>query len=68
VFVEPASAASVAGLLATAADGRIPSGSLVVCTVTGHGLKDPDTVLAEMDEVKPIPVEPHAVAAALELT
>jgi threonine synthase len=67
VFVEPASATSVAGLLATAADGRIPAGSLVVCTVTGHGLKDPDTVLAEMDEVKAIPVEPHAVAAALEL-
>ena len=43
VFVEPASAASVAGLLATAADGRLPRGSLVVCTVTGHGLKDPDT-------------------------
>jgi threonine synthase len=67
VFVEPASAAGVAGLLATAADGRLPAGSLVVCTVTGHGLKDPDTVLAEMDEVKAIPVEPHAVAAALEL-
>lgn len=67
VFVEPASATSVAGLLATAADGRIPAGSFVVCTVTGHGLKDPDTVLAEMDEVKAIPVEPHAVAAALEL-
>jgi threonine synthase len=67
VFVEPASATSVAGLLATAADGRLPAGSLVVCTVTGHGLKDPDTVLAEMPEVQAIPVEPHAVAAALEL-
>ncbi len=67
VFVEPASATSVAGLLATAADGRIPAGSLVVCTVTGHGLKDPDTVLAEMSPVEAIPVEPHAVAAALEL-
>jgi threonine synthase len=68
VFVEPASATSVAGLLATAADGRLPAGSLVVCTVTGHGLKDPDTVLAEMPAVEPIPVEPHAVAAALELS
>ena len=67
VFVEPASATSVAGLLATAADGRIPAGSLVVCTVTGHGLKDPDTVLAEMAEVEAIPVEPQVVAAALEL-
>jgi threonine synthase len=67
VFVEPASATSVAGLLATSADGRLPKGSLVVCTVTGHGLKDPDTALAEMAAVEPIPVEPHAVASALEL-
>jgi threonine synthase len=67
VFVEPASATSVAGLLAASADGRIPAGSLVVCTVTGHGLKDPDTVLTEMAPVEAIPVEPHAVAAALEL-
>jgi threonine synthase len=67
VFVEPASAASVAGLLAAAADGRLHKGSLVACTVTGHGLKDPDTVLAEMAPVEPIPVEPHAVAQALEL-
>ena len=45
VFVEPASAASVAGLLQSAADGDAAAGSLVVCTVTGHGLKDPDTAL-----------------------
>src|SRR5689334_17252784 len=45
VFVEPASAASVAGVLQSAADGTLPRGSLVVCTVTGHGLKDPDTAL-----------------------
>jgi threonine synthase len=67
VFVEPASAISVAGVLATAADGRLPAGSLVVCTVTGHGLKDPDTALAEMPPVEPVPVEPGAVASALEL-
>jgi threonine synthase len=67
VFVEPASAISVAGALATAADGRLPAGSLVVCTVTGHGLKDPDTALAGMPAVEPIPVSPSAVAAALEL-
>ena len=68
VFVEPASATSVAGLLKTAADGRLPAGSLVVCTVTGHGLKDPGTALAEFAEVEPVPVDPSAVAAALELT
>ncbi|MCO1580015.1 threonine synthase [Crossiella sp. SN42] len=67
VFVEPASASSVAGLLATAEDGRLPKGSLVVCTVTGHGLKDPDTALLGMTEVEPLPVDPGAVAAALEL-
>ncbi len=67
VFVEPASAASVAGLLATTADGRLPRGSLVVCTVTGHGLKDPDTALAGMAAPTVIPVDGAAVAAALGL-
>ncbi|MGO1051843.1 threonine synthase [Crossiella sp. CA198] len=67
VFVEPASAASVAGLLTTAADGRLPKGSVVVCTVTGHGLKDPDTALLGMTEVEALPVDPAAVATALEL-
>jgi threonine synthase len=65
VFVEPASAASVAGLLATVGDGRLPKGSLVVCTVTGHGLKDPDTALASMPDPTVIPVAGEAVAAAL---
>jgi threonine synthase len=68
VFVEPASAASVAGLLAVARDGRLTTGSLVVCTVTGHGLKDPDTALLAMQDVEPIPVDAGAVAAALDLT
>jgi threonine synthase len=67
VFVEPSSAISVAGLLATAADGRLPAGSVVVCTVTGHGLKDPETALRGMVEVEPVPVDPTAVAHALEL-
>lgn len=67
VFVEPASATSVAGLLATAADGRLPKGSRVVCTVTGHGLKDPATALEGNVEVEPLAVDPTAVAAALDL-
>jgi threonine synthase len=67
VFVEPASAASVAGLLATARDGRLPGGCLVVCTVTGHGLKDPDTALLAMHEVESVPVDAGAVASALDL-
>ncbi|BDZ65885.1 threonine synthase [Agromyces mangrovi Wang et al. 2018] len=41
VFVEPASAISVAGLLERSEAGAIPAGSTVVLTVTGHGLKDP---------------------------
>jgi threonine synthase len=68
VFVEPASATSVAGLLLTAADGRLPKGSTVVCTVTGHGLKDPATALEGNVEVEPLAVDPSAVAAALELS
>lgn len=67
VFVEPGSAASVAGLLQTSADGRLPRGSLVVCTVTGHGLKDPDTALGAMSEPVVVPVAADAVADALGL-
>lgn len=42
VFVEPASASGVAGLIMEHADGRVPTGKRWVITVTGHGLKDPD--------------------------
>ena len=45
VFCEPASAASVAGLAKVAAAGGIPRDVTVVCTLTGHGLKDPDTAI-----------------------
>ncbi len=68
VFVEPASAASIAGLLATAADGRLPRGSTVVCTVTGNGLKDPETALSTLTEPVVIPVDSAAVTEALGLS
>jgi threonine synthase len=68
VFVEPASAASIAGLLATAADGRLPKGSQVVCTVTGNGLKDPQTALMSIQTPTVIAVAAEAVAQALDLT
>ncbi len=68
VFVEPASAASVAGLLQSTADGTLPRGSLVVCTVTGHGLKDPDTALLAAPEPTVVPLDPSVVADALELS
>jgi len=47
IFCEPASATSVAGALRDIRQGRIPDGSVVVCTLTGHGLKDPDTAIAQ---------------------
>jgi threonine synthase len=67
VFVEPASAASVAGLLMTVADGRIPAGSTVVCTVTGNGLKDPEWAIAGAPKPVTVPVDAHAAAAQLGL-
>ena len=48
VFVEPASAAGVAGLLASKAAGRLDGGLTITVTVTGHGLKDTDTALASV--------------------
>jgi threonine synthase len=45
VFAEPASAASVAGLLKASAAGQLEPGGTVVCVLTGHGLKDPDTAV-----------------------
>ncbi len=47
VFCEPASATSLAGALRDVHRGRIPAGSSIVCTLTGHGLKDPDTAIAQ---------------------
>jgi threonine synthase len=67
VFVEPASAASIAGLLVTAADGRIPSGSTVVCTVTGNGLKDPEWAIAGAPKPITVPVDGYAAAVQLGL-
>ncbi len=67
IFVEPASAASVAGLLMTAADGRLASGSTVVCTVTGNGLKDPDWAIAGAPKPRGIAADAHTAAVALGL-
>lgn len=47
VFCEPASATSLAGALRDIKIGKIPEGSKVVCTLTGHGLKDPDTAIKQ---------------------
>ena len=67
VFVEPASAASVAGLIMTVDDGRLPRGSRVVCTVTGNGLKDPDWAISGAPKPITVPVDGHAAAVSLGL-
>ena len=67
VFGEPASAAGVAGLLQASAAGQIAPGSVVVCTITGHGLKDPETAVAGAPPPVTIAVDVGAAAAALNL-
>ncbi|MWV50420.1 threonine synthase [Rathayibacter sp. VKM Ac-2803] len=71
VFVEPASAISVAGLLERAEAGAIPKDATVVLTVTGHGLKDPQWALRTADgaDITPtvVPVDTTAIAGVLGL-
>ncbi len=47
IFCEPASATSLAGAMQEIKSGKIEAGSKIVCTLTGHGLKDPDTAIAQ---------------------
>ena len=70
IFVEPASAASIAGLFKWSASdnavfSRIREASRIVCTVTGHGLKDPDAITAQMEEVKPVAANVNGVRRAI---
>ena len=67
VFVEPASAASVAGLLQVHAQGRLDAGSTVVCTLTGNGLKDPQWAISGAPAPITIDVDSEAAALALGL-
>jgi threonine synthase len=67
VFVEPASAASVAGVLQVAAAGELEPGQRVVCTVTGNGLKDPEWAISGAPAPLTIPVDAAAAAAQLGL-
>jgi threonine synthase len=67
VFVEPASAASVAGLLQAHAAGLVEPGQKVVCTVTGNGLKDPDWAIAGAPKPVTVAASAEAAAAALGL-
>ncbi len=74
IFVEPASAAPIAGLFkccdskeAVYSFQKISEESRIVCTVTGHGLKDPDVVLKRISELKPVAPNANDVQCALGL-
>jgi threonine synthase len=67
VFVEPASAASVAGLLRAVTEGHLVRGEVVVCTVPGHGLKDPNRAIAEVETGGAVDANVDAVMEELGL-
>jgi threonine synthase len=66
IFAEPASAASVAGLLKYGATGGLKPGSIAVCTLTGHGLKDPDTALKNLSNTTLVEPDIDKVIKILE--
>jgi threonine synthase len=68
LFCEPASAASVAGLLKVHARGELDPGQTIVCTLTGNGLKDPQWALADAGEPVRVPVDAKAAAQLLGLS
>jgi threonine synthase len=68
IFVEPASAAPIAGLLRLAREKRrdlMPKDTTIVCTCTGHGLKDPEIVSAKFSQAAPVAPKIEAVRAAI---
>ncbi len=66
VFCEPASAASVAGILKLGQGGRL-AGQTVVCILTGNGLKDPDNAIAQAQLPPALPATMDALTQALSL-
>lgn len=66
VFCEPASAASVAGVIKLYREGFVKPGSSVVCTLTGHGLKDPDTVFNVVKEPMKVKGEIETISRVVE--
>lgn len=67
VFCEPASAASVAGLTKDSQAGRLPEGATVVCTLTGHGLKDPDVAVNVSPKTRTVKASRDAVFSLLRI-
>ncbi len=66
IFCEPASAASVAGVIKLYKDGHIKQGSRVVCTLTGNGLKDPDTVFKLVNKPLKVRADMDAISRVVE--
>jgi threonine synthase len=67
VFCEPASAAGVAGVRRLVREGGIGPDEVVVCVLTGHGLKDPDAVQAEEGSLTPIPADLGSIRREMRL-
>jgi len=65
IFGEPASAASVAGLLKVAREGLSLAGQTVVCVITGNGLKDPDTAMSAKPDLHELPADVAAIEKAM---
>jgi threonine synthase len=66
IFCEPASAAGVAGVRQLAASGRLERSATVVCILTGHGLKDPDTAPGgDIGALRPVPPTADAIREAI---
>jgi len=67
VFCEPASAASIAGVIKAYRKGLFKGGETIVCTLTGNGLKDPDTVIKASDKPIEMPPDLNEIAKYLGL-
>jgi len=67
VFAEPASVASIAGLRKLASQGRLEKDSLIVCTLTGHGLKDPTSAMDVSPESVRVPADVDRVIEIIGL-
>jgi threonine synthase len=65
IFVEPASAAGLAGLLKLGAAGRLGPARTAVATVTGHGLKDPERAVAVSPAIETVDADPEALKRVL---
>ncbi|MCX7919240.1 MAG: threonine synthase [bacterium] len=67
VFAEPASAASVAGLIKACERNQIPDDATIVCILTGHGLKDPDRAIAVSKPFTTLPADLDEISKFLKL-